>query len=240
MNDTISAIKSGNSRSFSFVFGSARASEEIKKAFAKRGLEYIALPPFSALSAPVADHADMLLFDLFGKLLVYGDYLSENKELFGRFDTLPLDYSPQAGYPGDIALNALTMGDKVLCLCEHTEKKILEAYKPVRVAQGYSRCTICKVDEHSLITADPSIALAARDNGLDVVQVTGGPISLPGYANGFIGGCCVRVGDEMLFTGDITAHPDYESIDAFLYNHGCYAVSMTNGILTDLGGFVLI
>ena len=234
---------SGVCRSFSYVFGSARVSRIIIEEFRLRGLEYIPLPPFSALDNPVADHADMLIFPHDGTLTVYESYYRENSELFARANTdiTTVPDPVDAKYPYDIALNALSLGDKLFCLEKYTSHAVKKLFgNIINVPQGYSRCTVCRVDESTIITADPSIAVRARDCGIDVLEITGGEILLPGYSYGFIGGCSVRIGDEMLFCGDITAHPDFASIDAFLYSHGCTPVCMGDEILTDFGGFVII
>lgn len=235
------ANKSGESRSFSLLFVSEDLPEEQREFFQTIGLKVVPLPAYERLDAPVAKHADMLLFPTEDGLLLPRDYYEANKGVFEGVRIIYTDeeFSPQ--YPKDVRLNALETDKGIICRADSVSERIRSMGKPIiNVAQGYARCTVCKVDENAIITADPSIAIAAKDNGIDVLQICGGEIRLPGYSYGFIGGCSVRIGDTMYFTGDITAHPDYDSIEAFLGSHGVKPYSLSEDILTDYGGFVLV
>lgn len=237
--ETLSA-KSGENRSFSFVFVSSSVPELICAAFRRRSLTVIALPAFEVLDAPVASHPDMLIFPLQHTLLTHEDYYRENCGLLGPFPIETTSELISGTYPQDVLFNALEMRCGIFCREKSISERIRRCGKKIiNVAQGYSRCAACKVDSEALITADPSIAAAARENGIQVLEITEGNISLPGYSCGFIGGCSVRIGNEMLFTGDITNHPDYPAITAFLHKHGCKPVCLSENVLTDYGGFIL-
>ncbi len=242
MNASVNtANKSGEGRSFSLLFASEDLPEEQRAFFRTMGLNVIALPAYERLDAPVAKHADMLLFPTKDGLLLPREYYEANKALFEGVKVICSGEPFSKEYPSDVRLNALDMDKGIICRKDSVSEHIRSMGKPIiNVAQGYARCTVCKVDGNAIITADPSIAIAAKDNGIEVLQVCGGEICLPGYSYGFIGGCSVRIGDKMYFTGDITAHPDYDSIEAFLGAHGVTPVSLSKDILTDYGGFVLV
>ena len=235
------ANKSGESRSFSLLFVSADLPPKMRDVFSDMGLTVVGMPAFERLDSPVAKHADMLLFKTEDGLLLPREYYEANKALFDCVKVICTDEEFSPKYPKDVRLNALTMDKGIICRADSVSEHIRSMGKPlISVTQGYARCTVCKVNDNAIITADPSIAIAAKDNGIDVLQVCGGEIRLPGYSYGFIGGCSVRIGDTMYFTGDITAHPDYDSIEAFLGSHGVKPYSLSEDVLTDYGGFVLV
>ncbi len=207
----------------------------------KRGVKIRRLPPFPALDAPVASHPDMLLLPLDGKLILPEEYYAENCRLFDGVDILCAEDVFSADYPHDVALNALETEKGVFCLEKSASRRIKESgRKIINVAQGYTRCSCCKVNENALITADPSIAVAAKDAGCDVLEVCSAQIRLPGYPYGFIGGCSGATDKEILFFGKIEDHPDYPSIEEFIYSHGKKPVSLSDEPLTDYGGIVFI
>lgn len=242
MNASVNtATKSGAVRSFSFAFVSEDLPQEAREQLTLRGLSVILLPAFSALDTPVSKHADMLLFPIGEALLTFEDYCRANARLFEGVKVITTDEQVGSSYPHDVLLNALDLAPGIICRTDSVSSVIRDSGKPlIHAAQGYARCTVCKVTDNAIITADPSITIAAKDSGIDVLQICGGRILLPGYSNGFIGGCSARIGDEMLFIGDITEHPDFESIDAFLSKYGVRPVSVCGGTLTDYGGIVLV
>ncbi len=213
----------------------------MREALAVRGCRVVPLPAFDCLPAPVAKHADTLLYPMTRGLLVPAAYYERNHALFADLLVVTTDEPITDTYPGDVLLNALDTSAGILCREPSTSRFIRQSGKPIlHTAQGYARCAACRVSDSALITADPSIAAVARAHGLAVLEITPGGISLLGYSYGFIGGASVRIGDEMLFFGDVTAHPDYARIEYFLHKYAVYPVSLSDGILTDYGGAVLI
>ena len=234
-------IKGGCGRSFSFAFVSRQMPENLTCEIERRGVKIKRLPPFSALDAPVSSHPDMLLLTLGGKLILPEEYYRENITLFEGIDVICAKEAFSADYPHDVPLNALETDKGIFCLEKSASERIKEfGGKIINVAQGYARCSCCKIDENSLITADPSIAVAAKDAGCDVLEVCSAQIRLPGYPYGFIGGCSAAIGNEILFFGKLEEHPDCQSIEEFIYSHGKKPVSLTNEPLTDYGGIVFI
>ena len=57
----------------------------------------------------------------------------------------------------------------------------------VNVNQGYSKCSVAKVSEKAAITADSSLYKAMTEQGIDVLLISQGNITLKGYDCGFIG-----------------------------------------------------
>lgn len=218
------------------LFLDDRVPSILLNAIEKLEIEPILLPQYDLLPTPVSSHPDMLLYDLGEKLLVYRDYYEKNRKLFDGIPVILTDHVAGNLYPGDVGMDALCLGDTVYCLKQATCPEILCDKEIVSVKQGYAACSALKVNENAIVTADTSIASAAEKNGVSVLRIRTGYVTLSGYAYGFIGGCAFRQEDTLYFAGDLRTHPDGEAIAAFCNNNGVQVRSLLVGApLFDLG-----
>lgn len=211
-----------------------------------RGIEVIPIIPKPPLPAPVAHHADMLLHHLGGRRVLVAKQAVELAKTLRQkgfeVSTTPQELTDQ--YPGDCGLNCARIGNRLFTKKSNLPLNMLEYCQQqgihiIEVAQGYAKCSVCIVDDNSIITADPSIAAAAAGQGIAVLRISPGIILLEGYPYGFIGGCCGLIGAKLLaFAGDIMTHPDGAAILHFLQSRGVKAVSLTDGPLQDVGSII--
>ncbi|MGI6203971.1 MAG: DUF6873 family GME fold protein [Anaerovoracaceae bacterium] len=181
------------------------------------------------LSAPVASHADLRFCRLGiapGAPVYAGD---------------PGSLGPV--YPGDVRFCAACTGRYVICNARYTDPGLLSSAEAagmelVDVKQGYAKCNTLIVDEESIITSDQGISRACEKAGLAVLTVHEGHITLPGYDHGFIGGASGRIGREIIFNGDVTAHPDYPLIRRFITERGLLLTWFDGLPLADIGSIV--
>jgi hypothetical protein len=224
------------------VSGLAR---EVTAALEKRGIAVIEVKACRNLAEPVASHADLLFHHLGGSRIA----ANPDEEAAQRLRTLGFEITLTekviaSPYPADIGLDAARVGNRLICSTQYTDQVLLDdcvrkGIEIIAVKQGYAKCSVCIVDERSIIIADAGIAAAAESSGLAVLRIREGYINLPGLNHGFIGGCCGKLAlDLMAFTGDITAHPDYESIRVFLEARGVGIEQLCDGPLTDIGGIL--
>lgn len=227
------------------ILVSQNISQTCKSYLEKEGFAVLLLPPFGRLPQPVSCHADMLVFKFENKLVIHSDYYKANSTLFDSLGVeLELTDEPiGTEYPHDILLNAFLLHDGTLfSKTQYTSDLVKQkAERTVNVNQGYSKCSTCIVSENAVITSDPSLCAAYEKNGLDVLKISPGFVRLDGYDYGFIGGASCNVdGGSVLFFGRVEDHPDYDRIACFSASHGVKLVSMSDEMLTDLGGAVVI
>ncbi|MFA6948466.1 MAG: DUF6873 family GME fold protein [Eubacteriales bacterium] len=226
------------------IFVSRFAPPTALRNLSSLGYEVRALEPYPALAAPVASHADMLIFPAGERIITYEQYYRANPALFDGVEVRFAARRASARYPDDIALNALEYGGAVYSLDGHTDEKIIAYADAARrkrrcVAQGYARCSVLAFGG-GCVTADTSMAAALRSDGADVLMISPGGIKLDGYPYGFIGGASAcGVGRVMLF-GDIALHPDGASAAGFIESRGAEVIALCGGELTDVGGAVII
>ena len=218
--------------------------ERLGRALGARGIEVIWLPDARDVDARLAGHADLSLLHLGGNRLVSacGDAVSDALSSLG-FELLRVS-APGRAYPDDCVLNACIVGKRFIHRLDITEPAVLhnlEGFELVNVAQGYTKCCTCVVDENSVITSDHGIAIFARRAGLDVLEISPGHIELEGFDYGFIGGATFKLSNsELAFTGRIDRHPDFGRIIGFLSERKIEAVYLTDGPAFDIGSAVLL
>ncbi len=220
-------------------------SENIRKeeeTFLNEYFSIIKLRPFRLIGEAVASHADMLLCPIGNSLAVHGLYYAENKDLFDqtKIKTVQANESVSKKYPNDILLNGLFLSQTLYGRTDKLSSLLTDfASEQVFVKQGYTRCSVCKVNENAIITADRSIAEAASARGVDVLLITPGHILLDGYDYGFIGGASLTYRDKIFFFGNIKNHPDHLKMRDFAEKYSAKLISLSDMPLCDIGGGVV-
>ena len=224
----------------------ARQPSAVRDALRKRGFDIVALPAFPRLPAPVSGHPDMLIFIARGALFTHSEYYSIARSQIDKIVadlSLNLvmcddDISPE--YPHDVRFNLAFVGGHVIGLRAAVAHHILEfcdrqSIDFIDVRQGYSKCSVCIVSDDAIITADRGIARAARNVGIDVLEIVPGGVSLLGYDTGFLGGASGTDAENVYFSGNLASHPDAFAIESFCHRHGKSAVSLSTEPLFDGG-----
>lgn len=217
---------------------------EMISALLRLGVRCIPVGPGALLSGPVRSHADMLCFHAGSNRMIAAkgeDGLCAGLRKYG-FQVTESRNPVQSPYPYEAGLNAAELDGRLIADPRFLDGAVLSACRTDRIVpvrQGYARCSVAIVDENSLITADPGIAEAARRAGVDVLKIHPGGIALPGFAYGFLGGACGKIGrNRMAFAGRIQDHRDCADIKAFLGSRGIEIVTLSDGPLTDIGGIL--
>lgn len=161
-------------------------------------------------------------------------------------------------YPGNIRYNAICTGKYFIHNLKYTDPELIRHARQwhsatrrptedetdtlifIHVSQGYTRCCCLPVDDSSFITSDMGIAKALVAANADVLLIEKGYILLPGFDYGFIGGCAGHfVNRIILFNGDLSHHPDYLQIDAFLRERHVTPIFFQNYPLMDIGSILI-
>lgn len=146
-------------------------------------------------------------------------------------------------YPENIKYNGVQIGPYFVHNTNYTAPKLMAAVKhagltTVHVNQGYTKCNIVLVDDRSIITSDEGISNALIPLGIDVLLISIGHIKLKGFPTGFIGGTSGRVGDAVVFNGDLSEHPDYIPISNFIFDRGLRLQYFDEYELEDIGSII--
>ena len=190
------------------------------------GREYELFGPLENVAGPIKNHPDLL-------------YCRLNEDTLFKGDASKL--GPE--YPEDIRYNAFSTGKYFIHDLRYTDSELLELTESlgliqVNVRQGYAGCSIVPVDENAIITYDRGIAAKAVKAGLEVLTIESGHVLLEGYETGFIGGASGRIGDEIVFNGDLRKHPDFRAIIEFVEGRGLKVRYFPGYDLTDIGSII--
>ena len=216
-----------------------RISEKEEYSLLKLGFNVLKAPSCHGLPTANASHPDTLFCKLGNNLFTYADYaeeamplLSDIREYHRNVKISFVSDIPSPIYPGDCQLNALYVGGKLYARRQSLSSSVGSfaesgGIELVGVKQGYPACSVMKIDENGAVTSDRGMADSLVKNGIDVLLISEGNISLPPHKYGFIGGASFVFSDTAYFFGDITTHPDAEKIISFIK-------SLTNSFLYDM------
>lgn len=208
----------------------------------------LVLPAARGMDSRVASHPDMLMM-IIGRDVVIPASYGDREDVYPILDVLRSrcgvrlilsERSPGDAYPDDVVCNALLFGGRLYGKLSALAPEILHLAEEggidaVDVAQGYAGCSALACGD-LLLTADPSIRKAVRDQGGEVLFLSPGGIDLPGYDTGFIGGAGGYADGHAVFFGDVHRHPDGDRIAQTLADRGIVCHCLGDGPLTDFGG----
>ncbi len=194
------------------------------------GYKIITVWDSPSLNSGLASHPDLFMCKMGGD--------PESQIFFG--DTLV----PKDPYPQDIIYNAVCTGKYFIHYLKATNKALLQRAKELEmilidVRQGYTKCNMVVVDSNSLITSDEGIYnTLAQYEDLECLLIQPGHVKLTGYSTGFIGGASGRIGDQVIFHGNLKDHPNYSDITQFIESRGLKVLWFEEFPLTDIGTII--
>jgi len=222
---------------------SSQAGESIKK-LNELGIKTAEIKPYNALPIPVNSHADLQILHLGNNDIFFQNEHLCTGELKEFFKLKKIKAYAGNRYPNDVRLNCAIIGNKIICNIKTIANEVLEYAQAnqlnvINVNQGYTKCSICAVNENSIITDDESIFAAAGNFFNDTLFISKGSIGLNGYGYGFIGGCCGKIDkNKIAFNGAIESHKDYKKIIDFLSRNSVECIELHNNPLYDIGGIL--
>lgn len=221
---------------------------EVVDALNAYAIETIVIKPCRSLGKAINSHADMVCHHLGGNQIIVAqgeEYLKAEFKRHG-FEVIDSNKCISEFYPNDVSLNAVRVGNNLIANLTVLDNTIINycdenGIQLIPVKQGYAKCSTIVVDNHSIITADQSIAKAAIAAQIHVLLIEPGYIALPGFNYGFIGGTCGFINQKQIaFTGNIKAHPSYREMKEFLNDREVEIISLTNRELIDIGGIIIL
>lgn len=146
-------------------------------------------------------------------------------------------------YPYNIKFNAVCLGDYFIHHLTHTSPQLLQAAKDmgkqlIHVKQGYAKCNTVVVDDNAVITSDVGIIKALASTDIQVLPIQQGFVKLAGFLYGFLGGASGRVGNQIIFNGNLEQHPDWQKICQFIESRNLSVYYSKEYSLEDIGSII--
>ncbi len=229
----------------STVFLSENTNTILKKALRDQGYELIEIRRTATVYDSISSHADIYLCKINDELVVAPVQLPMILEglLKNGVKFTAGASEPGFRYPLNVKYNAAQIGSVLIHNRSCTDPVILEKARRfgmdlIHVKQGYTKCSLVIVDDSSVITSDGGIASALERNGFDVLVISPGHVALPGFPYGFLGGATGKIGNQIVFNGDLSAHPDFLRIKEFIERRGLRVTWFTEYPLEDIGSLI--
>lgn len=225
--------------------------EILEKSLEKIDISAIYVPDNPYVDPRMSGHADLSVFHAGGEGIYLAPFL-RNEKLAHELEKLGFkcefpQIEQKSEYPHDAQLNACALGNTLIYSEKRTSPLVVNYFtnkggsKLISSRQGYAACSVCAVNERSIITSDNGIAKAALRHGLDVLTITPGFVELPGFDYGFIGGASFKISEGVLaFTGRLDGHPDRHEILAFIEHRNVEPLFLTGKPIFDIGGAIQI
>ena len=211
------------------IYISRHAYSQLTEYLERSGAKVITVEDFPSLGTGVSSHPDLMMCKM------------------GAAPDSPIVFAssvPSGPYPENAAYCALVVGRYFIHRLDITAPPLMAAalklgLKLIDLRQGYAKCSSVAVDDHSLITADPGMISALSGlPELQVLPISPGHVELPGYKCGFLGGASGRVGDTIIFNGDLEFHPDHSAIISFIEKRGLKVKYFPGFPLMDIGSII--
>jgi hypothetical protein len=220
--------------------------QQVARLLENMGIITISIGDNNAVSPNISNHADVTVFHAGQNRLIVSETAAGGcSRLIGLgFQVLAAKKPEFPKYPEEASLNACLVGNRLFHLTRVTDKNILDQasknnWTIINVNQGYTKCSVCVLDENHIITADMGIHKAALRNKIDSLLISPGQIELDGYHEGFIGGACGKISkDEIVFTGTLKYHKDGEKIIGHIRSLGIRPIFLSNEPCYDIGSII--
>ncbi len=221
-----------------------------KNKFKDLGIKPFQMPDNIKLPGDISYHTDLSFFHAGdNRIIASKSYMDEDFICLLQSEGFEITYfeNEQSGtYPCDTGGNVCFFGKNAVLNRETADPAILKYLDSTdavqtEVKQGYTKCSICVLDENSIITGDRKTAEKTAEKGIDVLYSDPSYIKLEGFRHGFIGGCTFKIAyDKLCFTGVLDDFPDDErkKILEFCDKKGIEPVFLSDRPLFDIGGAV--
>jgi len=231
-----------------FVIVSEKINGYFEKELTNCGLIVIKVRKNKKLYTAIESHPDIILCGVGKTIVIEADtyeYLSE-KITNLAYHVIKIEAIESGKYPDNIKLNLAYTGKFAIHNLKHTDETLLEILNRdledirvefIDIKQGYSKCSLLIVDESSVITSDIGIYSSLKDK-MNCLLIEKGDIKLSTLDYGFIGGASGRYKDEVWFYGDVSKHPDYKIIKAFIEDRNLKLKYFKEFELEDVGSIL--
>lgn len=227
-----------------------RMPEDMKKRLNDFGIETLDIDRHPNLYEAVSCHPDMVLHHVHDNIIVYEPLVNSGvvEALRDMGFVLVQGCSKiKPYYPHNIAYNVALVGKNAFHNFKYTDpvlKQLLvnNNFKLIHVNQGYAKCSICIVDENSIITSDKGIHKQAVKHGIDSLLIPPQKsIILKGLDHGFIGGATGKLAyNKLAICGSLINIEGCEMIKNFLKVRNIEIIELGNDDIYDVGTIIPI
>ena len=185
----------------------------------------------------ISGHPDIFMFQSDEHLIVAPNL---PQKYFDFFDKAGIRYQKGSKHLGskypETAYYNVAAGDGIYIhkkgLSEPLIEKAMQNHKFIHSNQGYARCNTLILDRDHILTSDAGLHKLLPQSLL----INPREIKLPGFINGFFGGCCGLHNKTLYLSGSLNQHSQGAQMGAYISEAGYRLVELYDGPLFDGGG----
>lgn len=222
-----------------------RASEETIFNVRKYFSEVILTNPQKTYES-ICGHPDIAVCKTDNKTIITApdDYLYYKERLQG-ITVICGKLNPGISYPDDVLYNVACSEDAAIHNFKFTDEITLAVIeqkflKRIQVNQGYSKCSICVINNKGIITDDESIYNQTVNHGIDSLLITKGDVKLKGMNYGFFGGATGVYDNKLFLNGELSKHKDEKIISEFIKKYNVELIELKKGYIEDIGSIIIL
>ncbi len=221
---------------------SHKADKRLVEFFRELDLEVIFTKENKFVYDAISDHPDLFVFQDKSRYIIDPNMYDYYVDRLKKYDVEIIKGRKGIGfkYPDNVIYNSVVING-ILIGSKYNDDSIQNRYdEKIMVKQGYTKCNVLPVDNESFITTDVGIYNNTKDT-FDVLLIEPSGILLDQMEYGFIGGTGGKISEsEMIFTGNIELHEDYEKIKEFIESKNIEIHYPKDIELIDLGSIIPI
>lgn len=193
----------------------------------------------------ISGHPDVFFCKADKTLVIAPNLSKQHKNILEKNNISFIEGSKKIGqnYPETAIYNAAISENYIIHNFDFTDEIILKntsSKQKIKINQAYSRCSILPLKENNFITSDKGIQKTFFENKINHLYVSPEKIVLPGFPNGFIGGCCGVLENKIFLSGSLKYFPDGEKIKQFVQNLKYEVIELYDGLLFDCGSILFL
>lgn len=222
------------------------ASTEIIDSLKRNNIQYFLSCKHPNLPEPIATHPDMQIHFIDNKTAVVAPEVYEyyNNILGSEVEIIKGDTELSGTYPCDCAYNVTRLGKFIIGNLSYMDTKIKRLYQDkgfefIHINQGYSKCSICVLDDFSVITEDEGIRRTLNSHNINVLKINPGSVELDGFPYGFIGGATGFVDRKTLgFCGNPSTEIYFKEMEEYIKSKSVNIICLSSTKLKDYGSIL--
>jgi len=193
----------------------------------------------------ISGHPDVFFCKTDNKLIIAPNTPQHYKNVFRKKNISFIEGKKEIGkkYPATAYYNAAISENYIIHNFDFTDEIILKntlSKQKIKINQAYSRCSILPLKENNFIISDKGIQKTFFENKINHLYVSPEKIVLPGFPNGFIGGCCGVLENKIFLSGSLKYFPDGEKFKQFVQNYKYEVIELYDGFLFDCGSILFL
>ncbi len=146
-------------------------------------------------------------------------------------------------YPQSARYNAFANSKYLIYNSDISDPTILK-HNPesenICIMQGYTRCSLLALPNHTFITSDRGIEKTLKLKNLETLFVDPSCIKLPGFEHGFFGGVCGLFKDKLFVCGNLSYFKEEQQIREFVSRAGIEIIELYDGQPVDIGTIIFL